>query len=189
MGDNLVAANHSNPKGHFENLEFQIMNEKILDFVGAKWSNPPSREKIASCYFPTKEIYSFLATHTKPIWGLKDPRTTLTFDMWKPYFEEIANITYIFVWRSLEESICSLASRDKMDLTAARRILECYLINLQSYREELEKENKDIIDIHFNDLLNEPEVFVKQINLRLNQNQDQNLNVVKQFLDRKLKHF
>ena len=189
MGDKLLGADESNQKGHFENLEFQNMNEKILSFVGGKWSKPPSREKIISSDFPIKEIRSFLLTQIKPIWGLKDPRTTLTFDIWKPYFEEIADVTYIFVWRSLEESICSLSSRDKLDLVSARTILEFYLNNLNFYRDLVKKENKDVIDIHFNNLLDNPEDLVKQINLRINQKQDQNLDLIKQFLDKRLKHF
>lgn len=189
MGDNLLKANYSNPKGHFENIDFLNINEEILDSVGAKWSTPPSRETIISSNFPKSEIRSFLLSQVKPIWGLKDPRTTLTFAIWKSYLEEIADVTYVFVWRSLEESIQSLAQRHKYDLATAREILTSYLDNLEYYREQLEKENKDIIDIHFNDLLDKPEEFIKEINLRINQNPDHNLDLIKRFLDKQLKHF
>jgi hypothetical protein len=87
MGDNLLDANYSNPKGHFENIDFLNINEKILDSVGAKWSTPPLRETIISSNFPISEIRSFLHAQVKPIWGLKDPRTTLTFDIWKSHLE------------------------------------------------------------------------------------------------------
>lgn len=189
MGDNLLDADYSNPKGHFENIYFLKMNEKILDSVGAKWSTPPSRETIISSNFSESEIRSFLLTQVKPIWGLKDPRTTLTFDIWKPHLEEIADVTYVFVWRSLEESIHSLAQRHKYDLAKARAILTSYLDNLKCYREQLESENKDIVDIDFNNLLDKPEDFIKGINLRINQKPDHNLDVIKKFLDKQLKHF
>jgi hypothetical protein len=189
MGDNLLDADYSNPKGHFENIDFLKINEKILDSVGAKWSTPPSREPVIASNFPKSEIRSFLLAQVKPIWGLKDPRTTLTFDIWKSHLEEIADVTYVFVWRSLEESIHSLAHRHKYDLETARAILTSYLDNLKSFREQLERENKDIVDIHFNNLLDRPEDFIKEINLRINQNPDYNLELIKKFLDKQLKHF
>jgi hypothetical protein len=189
MGDHLLGADYSNPKGHFENTDFLKVNEKILGSVGARWSTPPSRETIISSNFPKSEIRSFLLSQVKPVWGLKDPRTTLTFDIWKSHLEEIADVTYVFVWRSLEESILSLAERHKYDLCTAREILTSYLDNLMSYRDQLEKENKDIVDIHFTTLLESPEDFIKEINQRINQNPDHNLDLIKKFLDKQLKHF
>jgi len=189
MGNKLLDADYSNPKGHFENVDFLNLNEKILNCVEAKWSEPPSRESIVSSNFPKSEILSFILEQEQVIWGLKDPRITLTFDIWRPHLEEFSDITYVFVWRPIEESIRSLSHRNKIDLTTARTILEPYLINLRCYREELEKDNKDILDINFKDILDEPENFTKQINLRINQKQDHHLNLVKKFLDQKLKHF
>lgn len=189
MGDNLLDGDYSNPKGHFENLDFLKINEKILASVGAKWYAPPLRETIISSNFSKREIRSFLLNQKKPIWGLKDPRTVLTFDIWKSHLEDIADVTYVFVWRSLEESAQSLARRHKYDLVAAREILAAYYENLMYFREKLEKENRDIVDVQFDNLLDKPEDFIKQINHRINQPSDHNLDVIKKFLDKQLKHF
>jgi hypothetical protein len=91
-----------------------------------------------------------------------------TFDFLKPYLESIHDITYVIVWRPLDENIQSLAHRNNFDFAAAQTILEPYYANLNYHREQLEKENKDIVDIHFTDLLENPEDFLKMINLRLN---------------------
>lgn len=64
-----------------------------------------------------------------------------------------------------------------------------YLDNLKFYREQFEKENKNIVDIDFNNLLDKPEDFIKGINLRINQKPNHNLDVIKKFLDKQLKHF
>jgi hypothetical protein len=40
MGESLWAPFSSNPKGHYENLEFIALNDKILEFVGAAWDAP-----------------------------------------------------------------------------------------------------------------------------------------------------
>ncbi|MWN16065.1 hypothetical protein GQM53_24790 [Escherichia coli] len=62
-------------------------------------------------------------------------------------------------------------------------------MNLKYYRKQLKKENKDIVDICFQELLEKPEIFVGEVNLRINQSHDHNLDIVKDFLDEKLKHF
>ncbi|PGZ93594.1 sulfotransferase family protein [Bacillus pseudomycoides] len=189
MGNNLMDANYSNPKGHYENVDFVNINNKILSSVDASWDTPVSREIILSSKFPRNELRAFFKNQVKCIWGLKDPRTTLTLDIWKPYLEEIAHITYIFVWRSFEASVSSLAHRDNMTAASSRAILVPYYDNLKHYRQQLEATNESLIDLHFDDLISKPEVFVKKINVEIGQSPEQNLDIIKNFLDKDLKHF
>lgn len=189
MGNDLLNPSFSNPKGYFENRYFVKLNDFILQLFNATWKTPPSREIISSEYIGMEGIQTLLNKNIKPIWGLKDPRMALTFNIWKPYLETIADITYVFVWRPIEECAASLVDRDDMNLDIATKILKVYLMNLKYYREQLEKENKDIVDIHFQEILEKPEIFVREINLRINQPYNHNLNIVKEFLDEKLKHF
>ncbi|CAM4378643.1 sulfotransferase family protein [Bacillus sp. GX] len=189
MGSDLLKAAPSNPKGHFENRYFVKLNDLILELFDATWHTPPSREIITSENLGMYRIQELLNKEIKPIWGLKDPRTVLTFNIWKPYLETIADITYVFVWRPIEESVASLAYRDNMNLDTATKILKVYFMNLKYYRKQLKKENKDIVDICFQELLEKPEIFVGEVNLRINQSHDHNLDIVKDFLDEKLKHF
>jgi hypothetical protein len=189
MGEQLLGPHILNSKGHFENINLVKLNDKILKSVNADWDTPPTRTSILASQFPEDQIRSFLINQIKPVWGLKDPRTTLTFDIWKPFLEEFANITFIFVWRPIEESINSLIFRDGFDLNTASTILGAYHANLKQFRCELEQEKKDIIDISFSDLLKNPEEFVKEINVRINEKNDRNIEFVRAFLDKKLKHF
>ncbi|WP_255286909.1 sulfotransferase family protein [Bacillus toyonensis] len=196
MGDNLLAATPANAKGYFENVNFVMTNEKILEVLNMTWMTPRLRRKNFESEFQLvqsklllDECKNVFSKEIKLIWGLKDPRILLTFDVWKSYLEETSNITYIFVWRPLDESIKSLAYRDNIDLKLAKDILNIYYKNLIYYREELQKTNEDIVDIYFKDLLKEPEIFVQKINLRLNQDNNYNLNLIKEFLDIDLKHF
>jgi hypothetical protein len=94
----------------------------------------------------------------------------------------------IFVWRPIEESIHSLAKRNNFTLGKVSTILNAYHINLNQIKSELEKENKDIIDVDYNDLLEQREEFVKKIYIRINRKCNQNLDTIKSFLDAKLKH-
>lgn len=57
MGDRLLKSNSSNPKGHFENYEFVMMNEKIISSIGAKWDNPPSRDKMIASTFQYLKLF------------------------------------------------------------------------------------------------------------------------------------
>ncbi|PGM86346.1 sulfotransferase family protein [Bacillus cereus] len=195
MGQNLLQASPANAKGCFENINFILLNEKILEIFNVTWGTPCSRrEMLISKEQLIKSQHllhtsQFFNNEIKPIWGLKDPRIILTFDIWKPYLEAFSEVTYIFVWRSLEESIKSLSYRDNISLIDARNILNIYYKNLIYYKNELMRENKDVIDIHFEDLLKEPEIFIEKINHRMNMYYGHNLNQVKEFLDKDLKHF
>lgn len=189
MGDRLGAAVPSNPKGHFENIPFWEMNQAILRSLGGSSSQPPDREAVRNSDFPENEIRSFLAAQSKPVWGLKDPVTVITFEIWRPYLEEIADITYVFVRRSFAASVRSLAYRDQLGLDRACQMLIPYLNNLIYYRQMLIREKEDILEVYFDDLVKNPESFVAECNRRIGQSPDHNLDRVKDFLDEKLKHF
>ncbi|WP_223829991.1 sulfotransferase family protein, partial [Paenibacillus arenilitoris] len=152
-------------------------------------NSPVSREKVAKLHYPEVTIRSFLSTQKKTLWGLKDPRTLITFEIWKPYLEEISSITYIFIHRPLNASASSLARRNGIDLITAREILSPYLTNLNYYRSLLYKDKKDVIDVSYDDLLIIPEVFVSKINQRIGQIREHNIDKVKSFLDERLRHF
>ncbi|HDR4601782.1 TPA: sulfotransferase family protein [Bacillus cereus] len=189
MGDSLLKPSSTNPKGYFENVDFVYLNDKILNSIGAAWDNPPKREELRCSIELSSDTFSFLSKHIKPLWGLKDPRMILIFDIWKPCLNQLEDITYIFTWRPIQESISSLISKNKIDEQTAVNILTRYQENLLYYRNQFEQENKDIIDVHFDKLLESPEKFVMEINRRIGNKHHNNLDNVKNFLDKKLKHF
>ncbi len=189
MGDKLLPASKHNPKGHYENAEFVQINQEILRSVNSLWNKPPSREKIASSTFPATRIRTFLKQHVKPVWGLKDPRTLLTFEIWKPFFEEIADITYVFVHRPFEESVKSLAHRDRNSIGTAAQILIPYLKNLYHYRHTFNLPSEKIIDVHYQEILHNPEPLIRKLN-EINGNPPHHkLSEAQEFLDKSLKKF
>ncbi|WP_374723113.1 sulfotransferase family protein [Peribacillus tepidiphilus] len=189
MGDKLIPATIHNPKGHYENADYVSLNQEILRTVNSSWNKPPSREKIEGANFPIAKIRAFLAKHVKPIWGLKDPRTLLTFEIWKPYLEEVADITYVFVHRPFEASVRSLAHRDRYGIGIANQILTPYLKNLYHYRHTYGILPENIIDVYYPDLLNDPKPIVMMFNEKIGNPPDHQLNKVNEFLDNKLKNF
>jgi hypothetical protein len=138
---------------------------------------------------PASRARKIIARQVRPVWGLKDPRTLLTYQSWKPYLNEAANITYVFVHRPFEDCVRSLARRDKLKLSTARRILLPYLRSFKYYRRKLGANPNRIIDVYFSKMLKNPLPVVQKINRRLGKKPNANLQVVKKFLNPNLKHF
>jgi hypothetical protein len=189
MGDRLLQATKHNQKGHYENIDFLQLNQEILKSVRSTWNKPPSQELIAKTKFSVAKIQAFIDKNKKPIWGLKDPRTLLTFELWKPYLEEASDITYVFVHRPFDASVQSLANRDRNTIGAANQILIPYLKNLYHYRHNFSLPPENIIDVYYADFLNNPEPFVKKINEKVGNPPEYRLTEVETFLDKKLKTF
>lgn len=189
MGDKLLPATEYNAKGHFEDSEFVTINEEILRAAKGSWYNPPVREKIKNLQFPTSKLQAFVAKHEKPVWGLKDPRTLLTYELWKPFLEEVADITYVFVHRPYEASIKSLARRDHSNLYRANQVLGTYLKNLYHYRHTFRLPIENIIDVYYEDMLADPVPFVKKFNEKIGNLPDHGILKVNEFLNKDLTNF
>jgi len=187
MGDHLLGENISNPKGHFENLEFIKLNEEQLQGYGGSWKKPPRISKLSLSEYQKNKIIEFIKKNQRPVWGLKDPRFMLTFPLWKEPLEQFAKVTYIFVHRPFIESVYSLAYRDRISIQKSKKVLKPYLLNKNKFRKQLEAEQADIIDVTFLELISQPEKFVSKINRRLGQKESANLEKVTCFIDKRLK--
>lgn len=109
MGNHLLGPTQCNPKRHFEDLNFVMLNDEILHSQGFAWNQPPAK----SLSSPSDELLDrtkhFLRTQIHSVWGLKDPRLLLTFHIWKLLFEEVPDVFYVFVHRYYFSSIRSLS--------------------------------------------------------------------------------
>jgi hypothetical protein len=189
MGDRLIQATKHNQKGHYEDVEFVQLNQEILRSVNSTWNKLSNLEKIPETKILGSKIRSFIQKNKKPIWGLKDPRTLITFELWKPYLEEATDITYVFVHRPFEASVRSLANRDRNTIGGANLILTPYLKKLYHYRHNYDLPSEKIIDVSYQDILNNPETFVSQINNILGNPHDFRLKEASEFLDKRLRTF
>ncbi|MTI59815.1 MAG: hypothetical protein FH762_07465 [Firmicutes bacterium] len=88
MGDNLIGAMPSNPYGHYEDKEFVELNDRILHAAGGSWYNPPGREALLEKQNTFKDdILSLVRkiNDSSKYCGWKDPRTSLTIELFHPY--------------------------------------------------------------------------------------------------------
>jgi len=111
MGDKLLGGMGSNPRGHWEDVEFLSLNERILKAAGGSWIYPPSPEKIKALGDRfTKEIRELVERKSRrPKWGWKDPRNSVTYPLYSSY---IPSARFVVVHRSRRAIIDSLTRRN-----------------------------------------------------------------------------
>lgn len=84
LGDELMEGEPSNLLGHWEAMEAVRINDDILKNSGGSWDCPPP--EILESPGIASRIRKFLEPlDSKPAAGWKDPRTTLTFTLWRKY--------------------------------------------------------------------------------------------------------
>ncbi|WLR42106.1 sulfotransferase family protein [Bacillus carboniphilus] len=189
MGDTLLEPNENNPKGYFENKLYVSINENILHENGATWIEQPNSLKLKRSSRMDKKISEFVESQQRNVWGLKDPRTLLTFELWEPFLKKDNDIYYIFVHRDFEESKQSLIKRNGFSPKKANDVLIPYLKKLHYYRHIYLSSEEKIIDVSFDSLVSNPRVFTAHINHLLGHPEEKNFKKVFSFIDQSLKHY
>jgi hypothetical protein len=125
MGEPLMGKNHTNIYGHFEDINFVQMNDKILQSAGGSWDNPPPEYEILKAgelhSNSLKELVK--SKEREPFWGWKDPRTTLTIKCYMPYLN---NPHFITCLRHPKEVAWSLWKRDKTQIADGLKLGKIY---------------------------------------------------------------
>ncbi len=109
IGDRLVGPYPGNLHGHFEDADFYLFHEKVLHRLGQSHL-VQDRSKIGKLTPAEKEeaIVSIRQRNKHPIWGWKDPRTSLFLEFWH---ELLPEAYYVFVYRHPVEVVLSLMRR------------------------------------------------------------------------------
>ncbi|MEX2120861.1 MAG: hypothetical protein WD847_14820 [Pirellulales bacterium] len=109
LGDDLLTApSLSNAQGKWEAREVVEINDRLLAAAGGAWDKVPHR------LVPNEELLGrmrdFVARlSTSPVVGWKDPRTVLTYPLWKPL---LGDHRVVACWRHPESVAESLALRE-----------------------------------------------------------------------------
>lgn len=149
IGDNILGKNDSNPLGHFEDLDFINLNDKILKAAKGDWDNPPSLENILEVEeFFEEEIKSLIrAKNLNVVWGWKDPRTCLTLPL---FLKHLKNYKLIVIERDNQEIANSLSKRNGFPIEFSLDLIHNYKSQLQENIKDIEGEN--ILNINFEEL-------------------------------------
>ena len=109
IGDRLMGRSSGNTQGHFEDLDFVEFHQQVLEAQSlniAGWTEA-NRVDVPRKY--RQAALNLLTTRqTKPVWGWKDPRTTLFLDFW---LQLLPDVKYLFVYRSPWQVLDSLFRR------------------------------------------------------------------------------
>ena len=109
LGDRLMGEDTGNSKGHFEDLDFVEFHQNVLQSQGisvAGWTEQ-NKVLVQPQYLATAQNL-ILTRQDRPLWGWKDPRTTLFLDFWS---QLIPDAKFIFTYRSPWEVVDSLFRR------------------------------------------------------------------------------
>jgi len=135
IGENLLGADWSNPLGHWENKDFKILNEKILHAAGGTWSQPPPEDKILAIYPQFKDKIEAVVRKSEraPLWGWKEPRTTLTIRLYLPH---LLNPHIIAIFRDPVAVAASLKRRNNMGVKQGLALAKEYNQRLIAFLSE-----------------------------------------------------
>lgn len=124
MGYNLLEASESNPKGHFEDKDFMVLNNDII----GSWDNPIPEPKIQTL----NRIKNLIEQRDSEfdLWGAKDPRFCFTL---KYFIDQLSNPFIIEVRRNINSSIASLQKREKISFIKAKTIQEKHELSKQEF--------------------------------------------------------
>ena len=109
LGDRLMGEDRGNSKGHFEDIDFVEFHQNVLQSQGisvAGWTEQ-NKVRVQQQYLATAQNL-ILARQDRPLWGWKDPRTTLFLDFWS---QLIPDAQYVFTYRPPWEVLDSLFRR------------------------------------------------------------------------------
>lgn len=110
VGDQLMGAAESNPHGHFEDLEFYSLHQRILAANGLSREGFTCQATIDVPAAARAEAMALVGRRRaagRP-WGWKDPRSTLFLDVWA---ELLPEARYVFAFRPVWEVVDSLFRR------------------------------------------------------------------------------
>jgi len=137
MGERLLGASPSNTHGHFENLDFVALNDYLLSQAGGSWDNIPALDRIIEAGAKNAGAIqrTILCNIRQPVWGWKDPRTTLTIPAIYPYIKKYSPV-FVPCFRAPKDVAASLEKRNGMHPADGERLARGYNARLLSFLTE-----------------------------------------------------
>ena len=169
VGDRLLGNNLSNPKGHFEDLDFVEFHQNLLQSQGLcsqGWTDNSSKEIPEKYLTLAQNLLTQKSHHLN--WGWKDPRTTLFLDFWS---ELVPNAKYVFVYRSPWEVVDSLFRRgDSFFQTDPETAIKTWVNYNQKILHFCNSTSRPWILLRIEDVINNPQFIINSVNRELSLN-------------------
>lgn len=151
MGSDLIGPVPSNPYGHYEDKEFVALNDKILYNAGGSWHKPPAREDLleqGSVYKDEIIAITNKINNAQVLSGWKDPRTSLTIELFYPY---LSKPKFIVCHRASLQVADSLKKRSGLPIEEGVNLKGEYDRRINDFFAR--NRNLIKIDLYYNDVL------------------------------------
>ena len=152
--EELLPPGEDNPRGYWENLKFQVLNDEILYRLGGGWDCPP---RMDDDWLRTQEMQNFRERALclvnefkgKEPWGWKDPRNALLIKFWR---EVIPGLKVVLSVRNPLDVATSLNKRNNLSLAFS---INLWLVYNKSIIETIHE--RDLIVTHYDNYFVNPE--------------------------------
>jgi hypothetical protein len=169
IGQRLIEPGPGNIKGFFESVDFVEFHEMVLRSQGLHDIGWTLQEKIdveEQYIQKAKEIIS--KSSRSPMWGWKDPRTSLFLDFW---VDLLPNANFILIYRSPWEVIDSLYRRgDPIFLEQPELAVKIWMHYNKRILEFYDKFTKQCFLVSIYSIVERTQAFINGINAKFQVN-------------------
>jgi len=163
MGDDVVGRQESNPLGHFEDGDLLSLNELILSMAGGSWDNPPPAALIQNQAANLDEMIQRVILNKRLAnqdrsWGWKEPRTSLTINLYLPY---LRNPYFIWSQRDPASIANSLWVRNQMPDHKAIKLTEYYQQQIIDFLRDYPE--LPVLKISYQDMIDQPVLWINKV--------------------------
>ena len=176
IGDRLMNGGTGNSKGHFEDWDFVDLHRDCLTNQATNREGWTTETDFSFSGEYLERVRNLIAARVKyPIWGWKDPRTTLFLDAWG---QLIPQAKFIFIYRSPWDVVDSLFRRgDSIFKTDPEIAIKTWLSYNLAILKFCHQTDRPWLLLRIEDVIHRPQLVVNTINqqFKLNLRSPQNL--------------
>ncbi|HPI90080.1 MAG TPA: hypothetical protein PK859_12320 [Spirochaetota bacterium] len=196
MGKTLMESNDNNPKGYYENLLVQILNEsKLLPHLHLTWD---STFPLITGWENDHELHDFYREAEKIIqneygenelFGIKDPRICRLFPFWAKVLDHLEIETYVIIpIRNPLEVAASLKKRNNYSMEKSILLWVIHLLEAENNTRQYKR-----IFVSYSNFINNTEKVIRSIDnylgLELTESYISKKNEIENFINEELKHY
>ncbi len=163
IGDRLMEGGTGNLKGHFEDWDFVDLHRDCLTAQAVNregWTTQTNFSFRGEYLTRAKSLIA--ARSSYPVWGWKDPRTTLFLNSWQ---ELIPQAKFVFIYRSPWDVVDSLFRRgDAIFKQSPEIAIEAWISYNQAILQFCSQTMRPWLLLRIEDVINHPQFVVDSIN-------------------------
>ena len=159
MGEDFKPGARANPLGFFEDRSFLVLNREILQAAGGDMYRPPDPEAILAQKETFQRIIRQLVEQkVSPCWGWKDPRTSLTMEL---FVESLPNPRFVVCRRDVSAIAKSLQARGDMSFDEGVELSSVYEDRIERFFSRYPQVPR--LDIPYEEITRQPDLWIQKI--------------------------